>query len=359
MTVKRKVLLSAVVGAVLLAATVITFRDTVLFAVMDALIAPNHEFDDASAPGPPDYSNPNHWAALPGREDSADRVPSGGFVDGQDVAEVDVFFVHPTTYVSSESWNQSLDDVVTNGRTDEFVMQGQASAFNGCCRIYAPRYRQATLYSFFGSNGSGTQALALAYTDVVDAFQYYLKHFSEGRPFILAAHSQGSHHVDVLLAKEIVGTTLVDRLVAAYPVGFPIDGSNGLPVCETPTQTGCQATWNAVGPKVGSFLSAPESICVNPLTWRADRRAASHDSNVGAVNFGVSDGPELGVADAECREGRLWVSDIRSNQYSLRPLGRDNYHIYDYALFYLNIRKNVEARVNSFIAMADQERKQP
>jgi hypothetical protein len=117
--------------------------------------------------------------------------------------------------VSSESWNQSLDDVVTNGRTDEFVMQGQASAFNGCCRIYAPRYRQATLYSFFGSEGSGTQALALAYADVVDAFQYYLKHFSEDRPFILAAHSQGSHHVDVLLAKESVGTTLVNRLGCA------------------------------------------------------------------------------------------------------------------------------------------------
>ena len=355
MRFRKKVLLGALVGVVLLAATVMMFRDAVLFTVMGALIAPNHEFDAASVSPSPDYSNSNHWAALPDRSDWADRIPSGDFIDGQDLAEVDVFFVHPTTYVSAESWNQPLDDVVTNERTDKFVMEGQASVFNGCCRVYAPRYRQATLYSFFDAAGTGQEALGLAYEDVVSAFNYYLDHFSEGRPFVLAGHSQGSHHVDVLLAKEIVGTTLVERLVAAYPVGFPIDGSNGLPVCETPTQTGCQATWNAVGPKVGPFLASSESICVNPLTWRADRLAASHDLNIGAVNFGGSDIPEIGVADAECREGRLWVSDIRSNHYLLRPLGRDNYHIYDYALFYLNLRKNVEMRVNTFLLRMDRE----
>ena len=232
-------------------------------------------------------------------------------------------------------------------------MEGQASVFNGCCRVYAPRYRQATLYSFFDVDGAGQEALALAYEDVVTAFNYYLDYFNEGRPFVLAGHSQGSHHLDVLLANEIVGTRLVERLVVAYPVGFPIDGSNGLPVCETPTQTGCQATWNAVGPKVGPFLASFESICVNPLTWRVDRLAASHDLNIGAVNFGGSDAPEAGVADAECREGRLWVSDIRSSHYALRPLGRDNYHIYDYALFYLNLRENVKARVDAFLLQMD------
>ena len=359
MRFKKKVLLGALVGVVVLGATVIIFRDVVLFTVMGALIAPSHEFDAASVSSSPDYSNSNHWAALPDRNDRADRIPSGDFLDGQDLAEVDVFFVHPTTYVSAESWNQSLDDMVTNERTDEFVMEGQASVFNGCCRVYAPRYRQATLYSFFDAEGTGEEALALAYEDVATAFNYYLDYFNEGRPFILAGHSQGSHHLDGLLANEIVGTTLVERLVAAYPVGFPIDGSNGLPVCETPTQTGCQATWNAVGPNVGSFLALSESICVNPLTWRADRLSASHELNIGAVNFGESDVPETAVADGACRAGRLWVSDIRSSHYGWRPLGRDNYHVYDYALFYLNLRENVETRANAFLRQSDQEDTQP
>ena len=31
------------------------------------------------------------------------------------------------------------------------------------------------------------------------------------------------------------------------------------------------------------------------------------------------------------------------------PLGRDNFHIYDYALFYVNIRQNAQARVDAYL----------
>ena len=64
----------------------------------------------------------------------------------------------------------------------------------------------------------------------------------------------------------------------------------------------------------------------------------------------VGDAPEPGAADAQCRDGRLLVTEIRSDHYSLRPLGRDNYHIYDYALFYMNIRENVQVRVDAFLS---------
>ena len=350
MTMKKKILIGVGAVVVVLIGLGVAFRDVVLFAVLSFTLAPNHAFTEASPPTAPDYTNRDHWAALPDREDWADRVPVGDFSDAQETARVDVFFLHPTTYVSSASWNQSLNDASTNQTTDEFVMQGQASVFNGCCRIYAPRYRQATLYSFFDDSASGTQALALAYQDVVAAFRYYLAHFNEGRPFVLAAHSQGSHHADVLMAEEIAGTSLADRMVAAYPVGFEIDGSNGVPVCATPMQTGCQVTWNSVGPSVGSFLSSPDNICVKPLTGRTDGLPAAHDANTGAVSFDAGSVPEPGAADAQCRDGRLWVSEIRSSNYSLMPLGRDNYHIFDYALFYLNVRANVETRVHAFLS---------
>lgn len=349
MTKKKKIFFGIGAAVVVFIGLGVAFRDAVLFAVIGLALAPNHAFTEASPPTAPNYNNPDHWAALPDREDLADRVPVGNFSDLQDVAKVDVFFLHPTTYVSSESWNQSLSDARTNQITDEFVMQGQASVFNGCCRIYAPRYRQATLYSFFDPSMSGTQALALAYKDVVEAFRYYLTYFNDGRPFVLAGHSQGSHHADVLMAQEIVDTSLVDRMVVAYPVGFEIDGSNGVPICQSLMQTGCQVTWNSVGPKVGPFLSSPDNICVNPLTWRTDGRYAAHHMNTGAVSFDAGATPEPGVVDAQCRNGRLWVSEVRSGHYSLMPLGRDNYHIYDYAFYYLNIRENVEARVEAFM----------
>ena len=334
----------------LLAGAAYVYRADIGLVVMAILIAPGHGFDDAPPPQAPDYANPDHWAALPDRQDLADAVPPGG-TDQQADARVDVFFLHPTTYVTSDGWNQPLEDDATNQSTDEAVMRGQASAFNACCRVFAPRYRQATLAAFFDQNGHGPRALDLAYQDVVAAFRYFIDELNEGRPFILAGHSQGSRHADLLLAEQIVGNPVANRLVAAYPVGFEIDGSNGLPVCTAPTQTGCQVTWNTVGPRAGALFASPANICVNPLTWAAAGAAAPHDLNLGAVNFDGDASYEQGAADAQCvDDGRLLVSDIRSNRYTQRPLGRDNYHIYDYALFYVNVRQNAQARVEAFLA---------
>ena len=348
LTRKRTALVAAGGIAAVLASLGFLYRADLQLALMMFRIAPDRAFSEVTPPPPPNYADPRHWAALPDRADPADTVPTGA-TDAQAAAPVDLFFLHPTTFLSPDAWNQSLDDAATNGMTDKMVMRGQTSVFNGCCRIYAPRYRQATLAAFFDDSESGPQALALAYEDVVAAFRYYVTHFNQGRPFVLAAHSQGSRHADYLMAEEIVGTALADRMVAAYPVGFELDGSNGVPVCQTPTETGCQVTWNSVGPAAGPLFAAPDNICVNPLTWRIDRAHAGHDTNLGAVNLDAGNTPEPGAADAQCHDGRLYISQIRSENYSLRPLGRDNYHIYDYALFYMNIRENVQTRVNAFL----------
>ena len=347
-TTKRTLVTASGIAAILMSLGVL-YRADLRFSAMLMAITPRHEFAEAPRPAAPDYANLLHWASLPDRHDLADTITNGD-VDRQATTPVDVFFVHPTTFLSSDAWNQALDDAATNRLTDEMVMRRQASVFNGCCRVFAPRYRQATLAAFFDDGDSGSQALSLAFTDVVAAFRYYVKHFNQGRPFVLAAHSQGSRHADYLMAEEIVRTGLADRMVAAYLVGFEIDGGNGVPVCQTPTQTGCQVTWNAVGPRAGGLFDSPDNICVNPLTWRTDGARADHDANRGAVNFDAEDPVETGVADAQCRDGRLLVTEIRSRNYSLRPLGRDNYHIYDYALFYMSIRENVQARVDTFLS---------
>ena len=216
MTGKQKALVVGAGVAVVVAGPAYVYRADLQLAVMMLLIVPGRGFTEMAPPTPPDYANPLHWAALPDRDDLADSVPVGA-VDRQATAPVDLFFLHPTTFLSRQAWNQSLDDAATNRLTDEMVMRGQASLFNGCCHIYAPRYRQATLAAFFDDSQSGPRALALAYEDVVAAFRYYVTHFNQGRPFVLAAHSQGSRHADYLMAEEIVGTELADRMIAAYP----------------------------------------------------------------------------------------------------------------------------------------------
>src|SRR5678815_5836011 len=111
-----------------------------------------------------------------------------------------------------------------------------------------------------------------------------------------------------------------------------------------------------------------DSICVNPLTWRADGAAAAASLNLGGVAYrGTFEGTladvkgvpqdfidakpvlETGVADAQCVDGMLLVKEIHSQNYAARPMGKDNYHIYDYNLFHMNLRRNVEQRVAAYL----------
>jgi hypothetical protein len=370
----KKVLWGLAIVVVLVGGAALFYRQEIGMVLAFHALQPKHAYATEQATAKPDYADRRAWAALPDREDAADVVPIGTVTDNQATADVDVFFVHPTTYYQADHWNQPLDDARTNNLTDQFVLKNQASVFNSCCRVYAPRYRQATIYSFMDSGTDGAAALDLAYQDVERAFDYYLANFNQERPFILAGHSQGSVHIRRLLEKRITGTPLAHRLVAAYPIGGPINQVEyakavpDVPVCSTPDQTGCLVTWNSVGPNAASFGDPSQNVCVNPLSWRTDGKPAARETNLGAVTYqgNRADGitnlmavpaklpetspvVEAGVADAWCMGGLLQVREIRSQHYGARPLGRDNYHIYDYSLFHMSIRRNAEARARHFL----------
>ena len=315
-----------------------------------AYMTPDSAFDETPTPIAPDYADPFHWAALPDRKDSADLLPAGMAASDPASHVVDVFFVHPTTFVSSEGWNQPLENDAINKRTDQWVMRDQASIFNGCCRVYAPRYRQATLSSFNDMDGSGGQALDLAFSDVKTAFEYFQTHYSKGRPFILAGHSQGAFHGDRLLREVIENTPLVDRMVAAYTIGFGLKPQQNLPVCSDPSQTNCQISWNAAAADAGYKIGAPGDICVNPLTWRADKSYANFSQNTGALTYADGDALQPGVADGECADGNLIVSEVRSENFGFMPFGPGNYHMYDYSFYHMNIRENLQTRTAAFLA---------
>ncbi len=344
----------AIVALILLVAWV--FRDPIYFQVMAWNFKPGESFSEETVAQPPDYADPASWAALPDREDGADFEPQG-VTDGQANAPLDVFFVHPTTFLSNEAWNQPLDDEQANDFVDKFVLRAQASVFNGCCKVYAPRYRQATLFSFMDSGDNGAQAMDLAYSDVEAAFDYFLENFSQGRPFVIAAHSQGSRHVELLLKRRVTGTPLTQRLVAAYAIGFGISKAAlakeapDIPVCGSALESGCLVTWNAVGPRAQAFEDTSDYVCVNPLTWTADDAYAPHEGNLGAMSLEGNGAVHPQAADAQCQDGRLMVSEIRTEAFQDLPfyLGQDNYHVLDYSLFYLNLRQNAQERTAAFL----------
>ncbi|MDX1686160.1 MAG: DUF3089 domain-containing protein, partial [Saprospiraceae bacterium] len=105
-------------------------------------------------PSPPDYTDLFYWAAHPEKRDSADVVPSSEMINGQDKARADVFYLHPTTYLGSvgeNKWNAPVDNAHLNRETDKVAVRSQATIFNRCYRIFAPRYRQAHYKSYFTS----------------------------------------------------------------------------------------------------------------------------------------------------------------------------------------------------------------
>jgi len=335
------------------------FREPLMLAAIASQIAPGHSFDPALAPTAPDYSADSAWAALPATNDPSDDSPDGV---PQATANVGVFFLHPTSFFDKGNWNQPLDFDRANWITDNRVLRHQASTFNACCEVFAPRYRQATFYSYLDDDGNGAQALDLAYTDVLAAFEAFLARNGD-RPFILAGHSQGSQHGARLLRERIKGSLAQANMVAAYLVGFALDASDmgDMPICDSPTATGCAIGWNAVdGDHAGLNPDGREIVCVNPLSWRRDDAHVDNAQNLGGIGYPsyteVAEGEnvtamvvEAAVADARCTGGNLQVSSLRSERFPSRMPGA-SMHVYDYSLYYLNIRENALQRVAAFQA---------
>ncbi len=316
---------------------------------------PKFHFDAQPHAPNPDYSNTDHWAALPGRQDAADNTPKG-FTDRQKEAQVDVFFVHPTTYNGNkgmDQWNADVNDPELNKKTDETTIKYQSSVFNGSGRVYAPRYRQAHIHSYYNTDPAfkkdTEQALNLAYQDVKKAFQHYMEHYNNGRPFIIASHSQGTTHTSRLLSELFDDTDLKNQLVAAYVIGMPVDKDKvtTIPVCETPEQTTCYCTWRTY--KKGFFpewdTKENNYEVTNPLTWTTDKGYAPDDLNKGAVlkNFSKVR-PE--ACDAQIVDGVLWIN--QPNILGAKLMNLKNWHIGDINLFYANIRENLEQRIATF-----------
>ena len=320
------------------------------------LLKPRHDFVAYTPATGPDYALDSCWAALPTHRDSADAVPlNSGLRDGQATATADVFFIHPTTFYRPKGWNADLSVNKLNRFTDRSTIRHQASAFNAAGRIYAPRYRQATLYSFFDEQTpNGQAALELAYADVKAAFQYYLAHYNQSRPIIIAGHSQGTAHATRLLHDFFDADPKLRRqLVAAYLIGFKVkpDEYQTIRPCADSLATGCFVAYNSVATGNDFPPFSPYAV-TNPLTWTLDTLMASAVLNRGGVSMDFKRiDPQ--VTDAKIHKGLLWITPPKPGGYPRfllpgHPELRHSFHIADYSLFYMNIRENAQARVRAW-----------
>lgn len=332
---------------------------------------PGEAFKDQPALAADAYASPKMWIARPDiASNPAQWIPTVAPKNISQNNDIAVFFVHPTSYMSNDHWNAPLDNKEANETAIQFV-RGQASAFNTTPNIWAPRYRQAAFGAFLTDQPEAAKAMSLAYRDVLMAFDAFVAAQKPDAPILLAGHSQGALHLMHLMQDRVVGKPLSKRIVAAYAVGWPISikadlPALGLPACSKPDQTGCVLSWQSYAePADYKDIAAQQDrqtgltgkargdayLCTNPLTGGA-RPDAPATANLGTLKIGADLKPgELvaGGAPARCdAKGYLLIGE--GPDLGPYVLPGNNYHVYDYSLFWANVRADAARRMAAFSA---------
>ncbi len=174
---------------------------------------------------------------------------------------IDCFYVYPT--VSVERRGNADLKIQTEEKTTAIA---QAARFSQVCRVFAPVYRQTTIY------GGGNHELA--YQDVLAAWRDYLAHWNNGRGVVLIGHSQGAGMLEQLIQEQYA--SMRKLLVSALLLGGDVSVGGderfaGVPACRSLSQTGCivaYSSWNRTPPsdagEQGVAKPGQHVLCVNP-----------------------------------------------------------------------------------------------
>ena len=274
---------------------------------------------------------------------------------------MDVFYIHPTTYLSNKYWNQPLSDSVNTAKTIRKSIEPQALLFDSIANVFAPRYRHATFYSFFDADSNGIKALDIALLDIKTAFKYFIEHANNDKPIIIAGHSQGSYIGIKLLKDKQIQKLIGDRLVIAYLIGWPVmeDDLIDMPYtfCEDATDLSCIASWNAQKKhtpfSMKSYTGKATVYSTNPLSWKTDTDYYPKSYNKGAhIIVGDSTVVRPHYIGAQNHKGFLAI-DRPSDKKELKIRRHSgNYHVYDIAFFYMNLQENAGLRKEVFLNQA-------
>ncbi|MHA6721032.1 DUF3089 domain-containing protein [Sphingomonas sp. RS6] len=315
-----------------------------------------------------DYARAEMWIARPDKPGNPALWTPSGYSPAANPRAA-MFFIHPTSFLDTKRWNAPLDNRDANARAELFL-RGQASAFNDSAAIWAPRYRQATFGAFLSNKQAAQQALDFAYRDVLAAFDAFLKEVGD-RPIILAGHSQGALHLSRLLVDRVAGTPLAKRIVAAYVVGWPVSltadlPKMGLPACDGSQATGCILSWQSFAEPAdpalivdtfdasNGFTGQPRAstkmLCTNPITGEPGGSAPA-SANLGALipgpNFQTAE-LRVGRVPARCEGRGFLMIGSSPPDFGQYVLPGNNYHVFDYSLFWANVRADAARRLAAF-----------
>ena len=309
-----------------------------------------YDFEKSPEIAKPNYSENDSWAVLP--DNFPDEI-SQFKIDGEK-KEADVFFIYPTLIDArnqrewnSDIWNKEIREDVINR-----PIKYQASAWIDAGNLYVPFYRQAHIRVFNEKfKVEGKKALDLAYSDIKEAFTYYLKNFNNNKPFIIASHSQGTVHAKRIISEFIDGKELQKKLIAAYLVGIKVteDEFDNIKPMNSPNEIGGFVSWNTFKfnkyPKEDNYERwFKGGVTSNPITWD-DSKETKKESHKGVLYRDLTIFPKN--INIKLVDGIVWSSLPNiPGKFFLRPVR--SYHFADINLFWVDIRENAKLRVEQW-----------
>ena len=263
--------------------------------------------------------------------------------------KVDIFYVVPTCiwdYTDSLGQIQHNMDIF-NTKQRQMVdpsIRLAKNVLSDSCNFFSPYYRQISMDSWLTLDTALIEErFKLAYQDVADAFHYYMEHDNQGKPFILAGHSQGAKAVIELLKREMT-PDISRKLIATYAIGYTVTpeelaGYSTLRPAQDSIDTGVLIGFNSVTrPDAVSPLFRDNVVCINPVNWRSDATPATSYQG-----FTVAQDTTIHT---------LIVTGIDEEQYFIPSvaalLPKGNLHVQEFNLYNEDLRKNVLQRIRAF-----------
>ena len=288
--------------------------------------------------------------------------------------EFDTFYIYSTMYFGI---NEGDPDYATLDNAE--MLAGidiehaiKSSVFEESTNLFIPFYRQSSMKyaaEIFQEDGSIDAALVgMPYGDITAALDYYFKNFNNGRPFIIAGHSQGAAILRLVLKKYFKEhPDYYNRMVAAYAIGYSITKDDlaanpHMKFATGETDTGVIISWHAEGPKnveanapIPNVIIAKNGIAINPLNWKLDETYAPASENLGSIVGDEKTGKtEIRDIDGDaqvCLARGTVVTNAKAVPNEMTDLaGPQCYHQDDYAIFYNNIKDNVAKRIAAYKA---------
>lgn len=269
-------------------------------------------------------------------------------------ASADVFYI-----ISTETGDYMLPNGETGHYADTYndslraplygEMLGVDTLVSGKLNYYSPYYRQCSLQSFENDSLAAIR-MPLAMEDVRRAFDYYLKHQNNGRPFIIAGFSQGAH-IMLELLKEMDDDTF-QRMIAAYAIGITISETHPHIVpAKGADDTGVTICYNSVRDTNCVMRNWTKSLVnINPVNWRTDSMSATLITEPSPLLPVSEQKKDTMTVHLDTASGLVIVKGYTAKDYVLPLLGIEgNYHTREIWLYRDQLRDNMMLRATAFI----------